>query len=82
MRSWCPIRYACMVVCCTRWDGTNGGPGRSFAEPSSYYYARNAAGWRARRRFWRGTVFFFSFFFLLLIFPYFLLLGQSKSIRL
>lgn len=62
---------ACMVVCCRRWDGTNGGPGRSFAEPSSYYYARNAAGWRARRRFWRGLVYcqfsisFFPFSFTL-----------------
>lgn len=51
----------CMVVCCTRWDGTNGGPGRSFAEPSSYYYARTAASWRARRRFWRGIVTVLSF---------------------
>lgn len=51
----------CMVVCCTRWDGTNGGPGRSFAEPSSYYYARTAASWRARRRFWRRIVTVLSF---------------------
>lgn len=29
-----------------------------------------------------GDCHLFSFFFLLLIFPYFLLLGQSKSIRL
>lgn len=34
-RSWCPIRCACMVVCCTRWDGRTAGPADQSRESSS-----------------------------------------------
>lgn len=57
---------------------TNGGPGRSFAEPLSYYYARNAAGWRARRRFWREDCPFFFQFLLLYSFARFLFIRLIK----
>lgn len=44
-------------------DGRTAGPADHSREPSSYYYARSPASWRARRRFWRGDC------------PSFLLLG-------